>query len=238
MLLSVRRYLPLLLLAAGAFAQQDYVSRYDLYVGYAFLDSPKIGLFENGVHVQAGMRPRTWLSLGFDYSHTSGSLSLTPDLLPNNLQQLLAAQLAQLTAAGQIPPGYVLKVPANSVTDTFAAGPQYSYRHFKHVTIFLRPSVGAIHEQATPAPTDPIASQIVTGFRLLSLVPASGTKTDWQGFYGVGFGFDVLFSKHFGWRTQSDVVWDHLFNDILKDGRWTVRFSVGPCFNFGRNIVQ
>jgi hypothetical protein len=31
-------------------------------------------------------------------------------------------------------------------------------------------------------------------------------------------------------------VYDHLFNDVLKDGRWTVRFSIGPCFNFGRNI--
>jgi hypothetical protein len=32
-------------------------------------------------------------------------------------------------------------------------------------------------------------------------------------------------------------VWDHLFNDLLKDGRWTTRFSIGPCFNFGGNIV-
>jgi hypothetical protein len=37
-------------------------------------------------------------------------------------------------------------------------------------------------------------------------------------------------------RTQADLVYDHLFNDLLKDGRWTVRFSVGPCFNFGKNI--
>jgi len=27
-----------------------------------------------------------------------------------------------------------------------------------------------------------------------------------------------------------------LFSDLLKDGRFTTRFSVGPCFNFGRNI--
>ena len=238
MLLSARRFLPFLLLATGALGQQDYVTRYDLFAGYAFLDSPKIGLFEHGVQVQAGFRPRTWMSLGFDYSHSSGDLAITPDLLPTNLQQLLAGQLAQLTAAGVIPQGYTLRVPASSVTDSFAAGPQFAYRHFKHVTIFVRPSFGAIHEQATPKPADPVATQIVNGFRLLGLLPANGTKTDWQGFYGVGGGFDILFTKHFGWRTQSDVVWDHLFNDILREGRWTVRFSVGPCFNFGKNIVE
>lgn len=238
MLLSARRFLPFLLLATGAFGQQTYVTRYDLFAGYAFLDSPKIGLFENGFQFQIGVRPKTWMSLGFDYSYSRGDLTLTPDLLPTNLQQLLAAQLGQLAAAGLIPPGYALRVPASSVTNSFAAGPQFSYRHFKHVTLFVRPSLGAIREAATPKPADPIAAQVVAGFGQLGLLPPGGTKTDWQGFYGVGYGFDILFSKHFGWRTQSDLVWDHLFNDILKDGRWTVRFSVGPCFNFGRNIVQ
>jgi hypothetical protein len=65
-----------------------------------------------------------------------------------------------------------------------------------------------------------------------------GKKTDWQGFYGFGGGFDILFNKHIGWRFQSDLVYDHLFNDLLKDGRFTVRFSVGPCFNFGKNIAE
>ena len=55
---------------------------------------------------------------------------------------------------------------------------------------------------------------------------------------GLGGGFDILFSKHFALRTQVDVVYDHLFNDLLADGRWTVRFSVGPAFNFGKNIKQ
>src|ERR1039458_9727879 len=31
--------------------------------GYAFLNSPKIGLFENGFHTQFGYRVRTWVSL-------------------------------------------------------------------------------------------------------------------------------------------------------------------------------
>jgi hypothetical protein len=31
-------------------------------------------------------------------------------------------------------------------------------------------------------------------------------------------------------------VWDHLFPDLLQEGRFTVRFSCGPAFNFGSNI--
>jgi len=224
--------LALLLLVSPGFAQQTYVTKYDLYGGYAFLDSPKIGLFENGVQFQIGMRPKTWYSLGFDYSYTRGDLAITPDLLPTELQQSLGAQLGRLAAAGMLPAGYKLVVPASSISQSFALGPQLAYRHFKHVTLFVRPSMGAIREVATPKPTDPIAKAIVAG-----LAP-KGKKTDWQGFYGVGYGFDILLSKHFAIRTQGDLVWDHLFNDILADGRWTARFSVGPCFNFGRNIVE
>jgi hypothetical protein len=49
---------------------------------------------------------------------------------------------------------------------------------------------------------------------------------------------DFILTRHFAIRLQSDVVYDHLFNDILKDGRWTIRFSVGPAFFFGPNIVH
>ncbi|HEV2447467.1 MAG TPA: hypothetical protein VGS58_16165 [Candidatus Sulfopaludibacter sp.] len=208
------------------------MSKYDVYGGYAFMDSPHIGLFANGAQFQVGMRPKTWLSLGFDYSLTKGDMMLTPDLLPTSLQQQLGQTLTALAAAGKLPAGYQLKVPASAFSQSFAMGPQLSYRHFSKVTLFLRPSLGAIRETATPNPGDPIASAIVAG-----LTP-SGKKTDWQGFYGFGYGFDIIVSKHLAIRTQSDLVWDHLFNDILKDGRWTVRFSIGPAFNFGRNIVE
>jgi hypothetical protein len=227
------RLLPLILLIGPtAFGQQNYVARYDFYAGYAFLDSPRVGLFENGVQMQGAVRPRTWLSVGFDYSISKGDLAITADLLPTALQQQLAAQLGALAAAGKVPAGYTLSVPAKSTTQTFAMGPQLSYRHFSKLTFFLRPSLGAIREVATPAPGDPIATLIVS-----QLVP-SGRKTDWTGFYGFGYGFDILLSDHFGIRTQGDLVWDHLFNDLLREGRWTTRFSIGPCFNFGRNIVS
>jgi hypothetical protein len=221
----------LLLLSLPLWGQQSYVTRYDLYGGYAFLDSPKIGLFENGFQTQFGYRVKTWVSLGFDYSLTAGDLTITPNLLPTALQQQLGAQLAYLVSIGAIPASYTLTVPAHSVTNSFAVGPQLAYRHFSKVTFFIRPSVGAIREAATPQPKDAIATQIVA-----QLAP-TGHKTDWQGFYGVGGAFDILVSKHLALRVQADHVWDHLFNDLLKDGRWTTRFSIGPCFNFGGNIV-
>src|ERR1035437_4422423 len=67
-------------------AQQSYVSRYDVYAGFADIDSPALGLNEHGFHVQAGMNPRRWLSFGGDYSKASGSQLLTTGLLPTALQ--------------------------------------------------------------------------------------------------------------------------------------------------------
>ena len=221
-----------LVLVAPVFAQQKYVSRYDLFTGYTLLNSPKINLFENGFHTQIGMRLRMWVSMGFDYSIASGDMTLTPDLLPDALQQSLKTTLGQLAAAGKIPAGYALSVPAHSVTQAFATGPQFAYRGIRGVALFIRPSMGAIREYAKPKPGDPIATMIVAG-----LTP-TGEKRDWQGFYGIGGGIDINFSKHVGLRIQADQVWDHLFNDILKDGRFTTRFSIGPAFNFGRNIAE
>jgi len=221
-----------LFLTSSAFGQQSYVSRYDAFAGYTFLESPHIGLFENGFQFQVGVRPKTWYSLGFDYSISTGDLTLTPNLLTSALQQQLAAQLQQLAAAGLLPAGFTLSVPAHSRTQTFAAGPQLAYRHFSKITLFVRPSIGVIYEVATPHPTNPIAAVIAK-----QLAP-SGQKTDWTGFYGFGGGADFRVSKHVGLRVQADLVYDHLFSDLLKDGRLTTRFSIGPCFNFGKNIIM
>jgi len=217
----------LILPSTIVYGQQTYVTRFDTFVGYTFLDSPHVSLFENGVHFQFGVRPKTWYSLGFDYSYSTGNLTLTPSLLTTTLQQELAEEL------GKLAPGYPLSslsIVAHSATQTFAAGPQLAYRHFSKVTLFLRPDLGAIYEHATPHPSGVIPTLIVG-----QLAP-SGYKTDWTIFGGFGGGVDFLFSKHVALRVQSDLVYDHLFSDLLKDGRLTTRFSVGPCFNFGKNI--
>lgn len=232
--------LALLLFAVPMYGQQTDVARFDAFVGYTFLDSPHVSLFENGIGGQFGVRPKTWLTVGVDYTFTRGPLTLTPNLLLPSLQQTLGAELQQLGAAGVPIPATIL-IPAHSVTQTIAAGPELVYRHMTHVTIFFRPLfLGMIHEAATPKPdpTVPVEGYIVQGFQSLGLVPASGVKTDNVLFFGFGGGFDVLMNRHFAWRTQADMVYDHLFNDLLKDGRLTARFSTGPCFNFGKNIAE
>jgi hypothetical protein len=216
--------LALPLASVTANGQQSYVPLYNLYAGYTFLDSPHVKLFENGFHFQAGVNPKTWFALGFDYSVSGGSLTLTPNLLTTTLQQELGAML---------PPGYNLAVPSNSLTQTFAGGPQLSYRHFKKVTIFVRPSIGAIHEVATPQPGSDVIAQAI-----VAELTTNGKKIDSTIFYGFGGGADFAITKHIGLRVQSDLVYDHLFSDTLKDGRLTTRFSVGPCFNFGKNVAK
>ena len=227
--------LALLLAPLSANAQQTYVSRYNLYAGYTFLDSPHVSLFENGLHTQAGVNVNTWLALGFDYSISGGTLTLTPGLLTPTLQTELAGLLELLGVPANTP----IAIPSNSRTQTFAGGPQFEFRHFKQVTLFVRPSFGAIHELATPQPGSNVLYQtIVSAFEKTGTLEANGTKTDSVIFYGGGGGCDFNVSKHIALRVQADVVYDHLFSDTLKDGRVTVRFSVGPTFNIGKNIAK
>ena len=216
-----------------ALAQQSYVGRYDVYTGFADIDSPMLGLNEQGFHAQAGINPRRWLSFGADYSEGTGSQILTPNLLPVALQTTIDNEITGLVAAKQLPANYQLFVPATAATQTFALGPQLAYRHYAKLTLFLRPSLGALRERAVPYknPTDPFEEGVVA-----SLAPA-GFKLDWTGFYGVGGGGEVAVSKHLSIRGQMDMVYNHPFNDILADGRWTYRFSVGPSFHFGRNMA-
>jgi hypothetical protein len=222
-----------LLFAASVFGQQKDVPRFDAFVGYSFLNSPHIGLFENGMAAQMGFRPKRWLSFGIDYTVAQGNLTLTPDMLPDDLHNQLATQLGGAMKAGLIPASYVLAVPAHSVTQTFAVGPQLAYRRMTHATIFFRPLfAGAMREVAKPHPLDPIALAVAN-----ELAP-SGRKTDIAPFVGFGGGFDIIINRTLSFRTQADLVYDHLFNDLLKDGRFTVRFAIGPAFNFGGNIAK
>ena len=219
-------------LAATGNAQQSYVGRYDVYGGFAYFDSPDIHLNERGFHLQLGYNPKTWLATGFDYSVVTGTLTITPDLLKPSLTAAITAQLLPLIQAGVIPPTYSLSIPVASTTHTFAAGPQLEYRHFQHLTIFLRPSIGAIYEIATPHATDPIAAGIAK-----QLAP-SGSKSEWKPFYGLGWGAEVNLSERVSVRMQADFVHNSLFTDILKTSRNTWRLSVGPAFHLGKNIAQ
>jgi hypothetical protein len=228
----------LFLLSLPLAGQQTYVTQFDVYGGYGFLKSSSVNLFENGFAAQIGFRPKTWLSLGFDYTVAAGDLKITPTQLLPALQAGLKTAIGQGIAAGKLPlpTSYNydgIYVPAHSKTQTFALGPELVYRHFTKATIFVRPVyAGIIHETATPKPQDGVVKALVAG------LITGPNKTDNVLFVGFGGGFDINFGHHFAWRTQGDLVRDHLFNDLLKDARWTVRFSCGPAFNFGKNIVK
>jgi hypothetical protein len=216
----------LLLPSSMVFGQQTYVSRFNTYIGYTFLDSPHVSLFENGLHYQVGVNPTTWLALGFDYSFSEGNLTLTPNLLTTTLQQELGEELSVLGY-----PVSSLSVSSHSSTQTFAGGPQFEFRHFSKVTLFIRPSFGIIKEIATPHPVGEVPSLVVA-----TLLNGKFSTTDSTPFYGFGGGADWNFSQHVALRVQADLVYDHLFSNLLKDGRLTTRFSIGPCFNFGSNV--
>ena len=66
-------------LSACAFAQQDYVGRYDFFTGFSYLNSPKLDLQQRGFNTQIGVNLRRWLAFGFDYSIQEGRAELVPN---------------------------------------------------------------------------------------------------------------------------------------------------------------
>jgi hypothetical protein len=225
-----RLFFPLFLLAVTlfistiGFAQQDYVPRFDVFTGFSYLASPKLNLYQRGFNGEFGVNATRWLALGVDYSILNGNSSILPKYLDPSIQ----AQLAGL--APLFPPGYNLYVPYSARTQTFSAGPQINFRHFKPVTFFVRPALGAIHEYVTPNPIDPLQTAVVA-----QLVP-SGHKSDTTYFYGAGGGIDYNATKHFGLRFGIDFVHTFLFDGFLAEPRNSVRLSIGPTFRFGHNV--
>lgn len=223
-------FLVLLLPANGQAQAQPYVGRFDAFTGFSYMASPSFNLYQRGFNGEFGVNVTRWLALGGDFSVLDGNSSILPKDLTPALQSQLGTEIGQLEQLGVIPPGYFLYVPFNAKTYTYAAGPQINFRQLKAVTFFLRPDLGAIHENAALHPRDPIQTLVVS-----ALAP-SGKKDDTTVFYGVGGGFDLNASKHVAVRVTIDYVHTFLFKDLLKDARNTVRISVGPAFRFGRNV--
>jgi hypothetical protein len=221
----------LLLVTLPVVGEQNYVGRWDAFAGYTYISQPAINLGENGANFQFAFRPKTWVTLGFDYNVATGQNILVPGMLTTSLQQRLGGQLGQLVAAGLVPASYNLALPTNTRTQTFQIGPDIPIRKFESVTLFVRPNLGAMQVVATPRPADPVAKMIVS-----QLAP-SGQKTDWTYFYGFGGGFEYNVTKHFALRFQADFAHSHMFNDLLNAGN-TVRFSVGPSYQWGKNVAE
>ncbi len=214
----------LLSLPSFVFAQQEYVGRYDAYAGFSYLDSPQLNLEQRGFNTQVGVNVRRWLAFGFDYSIQQGKGTLLPSELKPSLQLLL-------------PPVPGLYVPFSATTQTYTGGPQLAYRHFKKATLFVHPSIGAIHEHINLEPDNPTNTAVVQG--LLGLGVLSTTApSDTTYFYGFGGGADFNATKHVHFRCDVEFVHVFLFSGLLENSRNSVRVSIGPTFNFGWNISR
>lgn len=163
-----------------------------------------------------------WLALGADYSIFTGHSAIRPQDLKPALQVQLAPVLPLL---GPNP-----AIPFDSTTYTFTAGPQLNFRQLRWITFFVRPAIGGMHETATLKPAGPVQALLVQ-----QLAPG-GKKSDLQPFYGAGGGVDIDASRHVALRVGVDFVHVNLFQDLLAEGRNSVRVSVGPTFRFGHNV--
>lgn len=214
----------LILISSSASGQQEYVGRYDAFAGFSYLASPNLNLAERGFNGQFGINVNRWLALGADYSIFTGHSALLPQELKPALQQQLAPFLPLL---GPNP-----AIPFDSTTYTFTAGPQIGFRQLRWVTFFVRPAIGGMHETATLKPVGPVQTAVVQ-----QLVPGA-KASDLEVFYGAGGGLDINASKHIALRAAVDVVHVNLFQNLLANGRTSVRVSVGPSFRFGKNVEQ
>jgi len=210
-----------------ALGQQDYIGQFDVYTGYMYLNSPLISLGESGFHTQVGMSPAKWYTLGLDFSTGYGDTALVTSMLNSKTQAQIDSALSPI---GVNPAS--IQLPLRSRSQTYSMGPQLNYRHFKKVTLFIHPDLGAIHEIATPMP-----DTLLTTLLVHEMLPSGRPKTDWVGFYGFGGGITVLPARHVGVKLHVDFVHDHLFPDILN-GRNSVRLSVGPIFYMGKNLAE
>jgi hypothetical protein len=215
------KFLCLLLATLTAFslaaaAQQQHVNRFDWFTGYSHLSAPSAELQQNGFNTSFGINAKRWLGLGADFSVFSGDGKI------NIADTKVAGNIALV-----VPPGTILpKIPFSATTIEFAAGPQFNFRHFEKVTIFVRPGFGLLHERAELH----IPQNLLP---LLPLLPGISSKmTDTTYFYGAGGGIDINASKHVGVRFSVDYVRTPLFSDLLET-RNAVRFSVGPTWKWG-----
>jgi len=207
--------------------KQEYVGTYDAYVGYAYLTTPNMNLDQRGFQAQFGYNWKRWAALGIDTSYFGGGSSLTVPMLNNATIAKLAPILPHL------PAGFQVWTPYHANTFTITGGPQLNYRHFKYVTLFVHPDIGAMYQSVQAQPPNPIMASIVT-----SLLGPSMSTNQWTAFYGVGGGLDVNVTKHVGLRFQSDWVYTQLFDNLLKNPQYTWRMSASPTIRFGKNVPK
>jgi hypothetical protein len=201
-------------------AQQTDINRYTLFTGFDYMVSPARNLTERGFEADFGVTTRPWLGLGVDFGILSGAGTIT------------GTETVYAPAVNQLLPGAAssIHVPFNSLTYTFAAGPQFYIRKWEKVTFLIRPGFGGMHERAdiTFPPT------LAPLFGALQLPVPGVHQSDTKLFFGMGAGFDLNVSRTVGFRFAADWVNTHLFTDLLSPRQNYVRFSVGPTSRWGK----
>jgi hypothetical protein len=224
------------LTSLAAFSQQTDIRQFSAFEAFSYYATPSLNLVQRGIDTDFGVNVRPWLTLGFDFSYGDGGSTL----FPNHLSRTVQAQLAPILP--HLPPGFVLAVPFSAQDYTYEGGPQFNYRHFKKVTLFARPALGAIHvafktePQACGQPQ--LGCQVILTQILNQLVGPTLSKTDTVVFYGFGGGATWEATPNFGLRVATDYVHENFFSGLLDGGRNSFRVTVGTKFSFGKNIVK
>ena len=214
--------LTMLIFCLPALPQQTDVPRYTLFTGFDYMISPARNLTERGFEADFGVTLKRWLALGGDFSAIGDQVLSGAGTIKGS-----ETVFAPVLIANGIPPSAV-KVPFQSMSYTFAVGPQFYVRKWEKVTFFARPGFGGIHEAA-----DINLTQVTPVLEELGIPVPSAHQTDTQLFVGLGGGFDLNVSRRIGLRFATDWVNTHLFNNLLTNRQNYVRFSAGPTFRWG-----
>lgn len=226
------------------------VNRWDFFTGYTYLTTTNIGISQQGYNTSFGMNVNRWLGLGIDAGLYGGQNPITFDntTLKGQVESILANCTIEpcYPAPAVLPSLSKLYAPTSLSTETLAIGPQLNLYRSKQSTLFVRPGLGIIHEQANinVVSVQQQVSRLCSyshgfcatpeGMQVLSTFSAvnNPSMSDSVLFYGGGAGFDANLTKFIGLRFSVDYVRCHLFPNLLT---WqnNVRFSIGPTWRFG-----
>jgi len=226
--------------AVPCFSQQTDIRQFVVFGAYTYLATPSLNLAQRGFDGDLGYNYRSWLSFGFDFGYYNGHSTLLPSDLSAAAQATLVQFVGTLPPAEQAAASVFLGggIGYNISTYTYEAGPQLNYRHFKKVTFFVRPALGALHAKAAVSKAFFAANPVFTtaACGVLNLVGCG--KADTVPFYGFGAGISWEINPHFGLRATTDFAHYDFFSGLLNGGRNSVRVSIGPKFSFGKNILE
>lgn len=225
-----------------ATAQITY-QKWDMYAGYAYLNTPTNDLTQHGYNMSFGRNLNKWLALGADFSRFNGSGAQAATgtemaaKLPTSVLQTLPPTLLPAL------PGIKLNVPLEANTTTFAFGTQFQLRKTKWVTPIFRPFLGAFHGRAEGDPAKIAPLVLPTGVTpqqfaaVMGLIPQdvlkkAVTQSDTCLGYGVGMGADFNISKPIGIRFTTDYIRTSLFDKKQNN----VRIAFGLIYRFGEEV--